>query len=203
MSVKPLRPTKEVNCSMHDIEPYYSWRHLYIASEDDKSPFYNRSYSEFEYDKQIYNYYIHPQWDDIGSETLFIKILFVNYEIGFAIIELLGEWNDCINNDVMVLKREIIDLLIENGINKFILIGENVLNFHSSDESYYEEWYDDIDDGWVAFLNFRKHVLNEFQRSNIDYYILLGGHINEVSWRTFEPNELFEKINNLVQKRLN
>jgi hypothetical protein len=188
---------------MHNIEPYYNWRHLYIASEDVKSPFYDRNYNEFEYDKQIYNYYIHPQWDDMGSETLFLKILFVNYEVGFAIIELLGEWNDCINNDVMVLKREIIDLLIENGINKYILIGENVLNFHASDESYYEEWNEDIDDGWIAFLNFRTHVLNEFQRGNIDYYILLGGLINEVSWRTFEPNELFDKINNLVMKRLN
>ena len=187
---------------MQDIEPYYSWRHLYIASEDDLSPFYNRSYNEFEYDKQIYNFYIHPQWDDIGSETLFIKILFVNYDLGFAIIELLGEWNDCINNDVMVLKREIIDLLIAEGINKYILIGENVLNFHASDESYYEEWNEDIEDGWVAFLNFRKHVLTEFQRSNIDYYILLGGNINEVSWRTYEPNELYEKIDNLVMKRL-
>jgi hypothetical protein len=187
---------------MQDIEPYYSWRHLYIASEDDRSPFYDRSYNEFEYDKQIYNFYIHPQWDDIGSETLFIKILFVSYDVGFAIIELLGEWNDCINNDVMVLKREIIDLLIAEGINKYILIGENVLNFHASDESYYDEWNEDIEDGWVAFLNFRKHVLTEFQRSNIDYYILLGGNINEVSWRTYEPNELYEKIDNLVMKRL-
>ena len=187
---------------MQDIEPYYSWRHLYIASEDNLSPFYDRSYNEFEYDKQIYNFYIHPQWDDIGSETLFIKILFVSYDAGFSIIELLGEWNDCINNDVMVLKREIIDLLIAEGINKYILIGENVLNFHASDESYYEEWNEDIEDGWVAFLNFRKHVLTEFQRSNIDYYILLGGNINEVSWRTYEPNELYEKIDNLVMKRL-
>ncbi len=187
---------------MQDIEPYYSWRHLYIASEDAQSPFYERSYNEFEYDKQIYNFYIHPQWDDIGSETLFIKILFVNYDTGFAIIELLGEWNDCINNDIMLLKRDIVDLLIAEGINKYILIGENVLNFHASDDSYYEEWNEDIEDGWVAFLNFRKHVLTEFQRSNIDYYILLGGNINEVSWRTYEPNELFQKIDNLVMKRL-
>ncbi len=187
---------------MQDIEPYYNWRHLYIASEDAQSPFYERSYNEFEYDKQIYNFYIHPQWDDIGSETLFIKILFVNYDTGFAIIELLGEWNDCINNDIMLLKRDIVDLLIAEGINKYILIGENVLNFHASDDSYYEEWNEDIEDGWVAFLNFRKHVLTEFQRSNIDYYILLGGNINEVSWRTYEPNELFQKIDNLVMKRL-
>jgi hypothetical protein len=158
---------------MHELEPFYNWQHLYIASEDEDSPFYGAEYSEFTFSNTVYNFYIHPQWDDIGSETLFIKILFVNYDTGFAIIELLGEWNDCINNDVMVLKREIIDLLIAEGINKYILIGENVLNFHASDESYYEEWSEDIEDGWVAFLNFRKHVLTEFQRSNIDYYILL------------------------------
>jgi hypothetical protein len=187
---------------MQDIEPYYNWRHLYIASEDERSPFYERAYNEFEYDKQIYNYLIHPQWDDIGSETLFIKILFVNYDAGFAIIELIGEWNDCINNDVMILKRDIIDLMLPEGINKYILIGENVLNFHASDESYYEEWQEDVDDGWVAFLNFRNHVLSEFQRNNIDYYILLGGQINEVGWRTFDPNELFAKINALMMKRL-
>lgn len=187
---------------MQDIEPYYNWRHLYIASEDERSPFYERAYNEFEYDKQIYNYLIHPQWDDMGSETLFIKILFVNYDAGFAIIELIGEWNDCINNDVMILKRDIIDLMLPEGINKYILIGENVLNFHASDESYYEEWQEDVDDGWIAFLNFRNHVLSEFQRNNIDYYILLGGQINEIGWRTFEPNELFAKINALVMKRL-
>jgi hypothetical protein len=187
---------------MQDIEPYYNWRHLYIASEDERSPFYDRAYNEFEYDKQIYNYLIHPQWDDIGSETLFIKILFVNYDAGFAIVELIGEWNDCINNDVMILKRDIIDLMLPEGINKYILIGENVLNFHASDESYYEEWQEDVDDGWVAFLNFRNHVLSEFQRNNIDYYILLGGQINEIGWRTFDPNELFAKINALVMKRL-
>jgi hypothetical protein len=54
----------------------------------------------------------------------------------------------------------------------------------------------------VAFLNFRNHVLSEFQRNNIDYYILLGGQINEIGWRTFDPNELFAKINALVMKRL-
>ncbi|HRG57633.1 MAG TPA: hypothetical protein PK323_01680 [Bacteroidia bacterium] len=188
---------------MQDLEPFYNWRHLYIASEDARSPFYERIYSEFEYDKQIYNYLIHPQWDDIGSETMFIKILFVNYDLNYAIIELIGEWNDCINNDIMTLKREIIDLMISEGINKYILIGENILNYHYSDESYYEEWNEDIEDGWVAFINFRKHVLTEFQRSNIDYYILLGGQFNELSWRTYEPNELFEKINSLVWKRLN
>ena len=79
---------------MHLVEPYYHWRNIYIASEDDASPFYNRDYSEFEFDNHIYNYYIHPQWDHIGSPTLYIKILYADYDIGFCVIEMIGEWND-------------------------------------------------------------------------------------------------------------
>jgi hypothetical protein len=187
---------------LQDIEPYYNWRHLYIASEDEKSPFFEREYSEFEYTNTIYNYFIHPQWDDIDSPTLYIKILFVEYEQHFAIIELMGEWNDCINNDIMLLKREVIDLLQQQGINKFILIGENVLNFHASDDCYYEEWFEEVEDGWIAFLNFRQHVMEEFQKANIDYYIISGGQLNEVAWRTATPQQLFNTIAHFVKKRI-
>ena len=55
---------------MQDIEPYYNWRHLYTAEEDPQSPFYGRIYSEFEFTHTVYNYYIHPQWDEFGSRTL-------------------------------------------------------------------------------------------------------------------------------------
>src|SRR5438309_11482747 len=126
---------------MQDIESYYSWLELYAASEDEYSPFYGREYNEFQYTNTIYNYYIHPQWDNIGSPTLYIKILYVDYNLSFAVIEMIGEWNDAINNDIMFLKREIADSMIKNGIKKFILIGENVLNFHVSDDCYYEEWF--------------------------------------------------------------
>lgn len=187
---------------MQDIEPYYNWRHLYIASEDERSPFYGREYSEFEYTNTIYNYLIHPQWDDIDSPTLYIKILFVDYELGYAIIEMIGEWNDCINNDIMILKRDIIEKIMEYGVNKFILVGENVLNFHHSDDCYYEEWFEEVEDGWIAFLNFREHVLVEFTKANIDYYIVLGGKFNDIAWRTAQPQQLFEKIELFVQKRL-
>ena len=105
---------------MHTIEPFYNWQHLYQANQDPNSPFYGREYSEFEYSNTIYNYYIHPQWDDIGSDTLYIKILFVDYDEKYAIIELIGEWNDAINNDIMLLKRDYIDELNLQGINKYI-----------------------------------------------------------------------------------
>ncbi len=187
---------------MQDIEPYYNWRDFYIASEDEQSPFYGREYSEFEYTNSIYNYLIHPQWDTIDSSTLYIKILFVDYDEKYAIIELIGEWNDCINNDIMLLKRDVIEKIMQNGVNKFILIGENILNFHASDDCYYQEWFEEVEDGWIAFLNFRKHVLDEFQNSNIDYYILSGGKLNDVTWRTSTPQQLFEKIEYFVQKRI-
>src|SRR5678810_794059 len=140
---------------MHDIEPYYNWRHIYVSEEDQRSPFYKREYSEFEFSQTVYNYYIHPQWDEFGSSTLYIKVLMADYTSGYAILEMIGEWNDAIENDIMTLKRDVIDLLLREGIIKFILIAENVLNFHSSDDSYYEEWFDQVTDegGWVVCLN--------------------------------------------------
>lgn len=186
---------------MHNLEPYYNWRHLYIADEDERSPFYGREYNEFEFNHAIYNHVIHPQWDDIGSPTLFIKQLFSDYESGFAIIELIGEWNDCINNDIMIMKRDFIEELIFQGINKFLLIGENVLNFHASDDCYYEEWFEEVEDGWIVLMNFREHVLEEFQHANLDYYLAMGGQLNDLNWRTQSPQQLFNTIRFLIDKR--
>ncbi len=187
---------------MHTIEPFYTWRNYYIASEDERSPFYGRDYSEFEFTHAIYNHLIHPQWDEIGSPTLFIKILFADYEEGFCVIEMIGEWNDCLHNDIMYLKRNIIEPLIENGIRKFILIGENVLNFHSSDDCYYEEWFDEIEDGWIVALNFRDFVIREFEGANIDYYIAFGRHFNDLNWRKFSPAQLCKNVEMHMMKRL-
>jgi hypothetical protein len=188
---------------MHEIEPYYRWRDDYIAAEDALSPFFDTQYNEFTFDKQIYNYLIHPQWDCFGSQTLYLKILFVDYESQYAIIEFIGEWNDAINNDIMLLKREILETIIAQGITKFILIGENVLNFHSSDDCYYEEWFQDVEDGWIAGINFRQHVIDEFKTNNIDYYINFDGILNDLNWRQLKPAQLFLLIENQILKRLN
>ncbi|MBL4653334.1 MAG: hypothetical protein JKY53_10805 [Flavobacteriales bacterium] len=187
---------------MHTLEPYFNWRNLYIASEDERSPFYGREYSEFEYTDHIYNHLIHPQWDNIGSTTLFAKILFTEYDDGYCIIEFIGEWNDCLYNDVMTLKRDVIDPLISEGIDKFILITENVLNFHGSDDCYYEEWIDELEDGWVCLLNAREHIIEEMCQVGIDQYFVLGGTLENVSWRTNRPLQLFQQIEAKVNKRL-
>jgi len=188
---------------MHDIEPYWGWRELYIAAEDERSPFYQREYSEFEFSNTIYNYYIHPQWDAFGSNTLYLKLLYADYTLSFCIIEFIGEWNDCINNDIMYLKRNIVEHLEKEGINKFILIGENVLNFHASDDCYYQEWFEDVEEGWIAAINFRPHAIKEFESANIDYYLAFGGELNNMAWRFFSPLQMLEKVEGLMTKRLN
>ncbi len=187
---------------MQDIEPFYNWREYYSSEDDEMSPFYGREYSEFEFTNTIYNYFIHPQWDEFGSSTLYLKILFADYNSKFAIIELIGEWNDCLHNDIMFLKREVIDVLTCNGINKFLLIGENVLNFHSSDDCYYEEWFDDVEDGWIAFINFRDHVEDELIRAHLDQYLLIGAPFNELNWRKYKPQTLALFIETMMQRKL-
>ena len=186
---------------MHNIEPYYNWRHLYTAEEDEYSPFYGREYSEFVFSNSVYNYYIHPQWDEFGSHNLYMKILFTDYQFNFTIIELLGEWNDAIDNDIMTMKRNILDTLIAQGINKFILITENVMNFHSSDDCYYEEWWEDIrdDGGWIVSLNMPVQTREEFERARLHHYVHL---LDDDKWRTYQPLHLYNMIDNIMLKRL-
>ncbi len=186
---------------MQNIEPYFNWRHLYTAEEDRRSPFFKKAYSEFEYTHLVYNYYIHPQWDEFGSTTLYLKLLFADYDQHFCIIELLGEWNDAIENDVMTLRRNITDLLYRQGIYKFILIGENVLNFHSSDDSYYEEWHEQITDdrGWIVLLNLPEQSKHDFKKARITNYLEM---FELLQWRTLKPEIIFALIDEEMGKRL-
>src|SRR5688572_31754544 len=117
---------------MHEIEPYYNWLKYYDPATDDRSPFYGKQYNYDVYSDTIYGYYIDPAWDFMGSETLYIKVLYADYEEGYAMIEFIGEWNDAIHNDIMHLKREVIDNMVNEGIRKFILIDDNVMNIHDS-----------------------------------------------------------------------
>lgn len=185
---------------MHDIEPFHRWRNYYVASEDMLSPFYGRAYDEFYYTNKVYNYFIHPQWDDFGSDTLYLKVLFADYEEGYAIIELIGEWNDCLHNDVMYLKRDVIDPMVKEGISKYILIGENVLNFHGSDDAYYEEWYEDISDegGWICILNTLDHVTDEMKATRLQYFVNFGDAFGDVNWRPHTPKRIFKAVEALV-----
>jgi hypothetical protein len=187
---------------MHSIEPFYRWRNLYNSEEDANSPFFEKEYSEFEFSNTIYNYLIHPQWDEFGSATLYLKIIYVDYDLGFAIIEFIGEWNDCLYNDIMYLKRDVIDLMIKENITRFILIGEHVFNFHYSDDAYYQEWYEDIEDGWIVGINFRIHVINEFKNCFIHRYIQFSVSGEDFNWRKYDPVGLFQAIERMMSRRL-
>jgi hypothetical protein len=186
---------------MHDIEPYSNWRHIYTAEEDERSPFFQKVYNEFEYTEVVYNYYIHPQWDYFGSPTLYIKLLMVDYELEYAVIEMMGEWNDAIGNDIKMFKDEILDFLYDQGIKKFILIAENVLNFHSSDDAYYEylneQLYDD--GGWWLLLNLPETAQHDFLKTKIDRYL---EQYQLPNWRIYKPIHLYRLLSDYQQNRL-
>jgi hypothetical protein len=187
---------------MHDIEPYYNWLKYYDSAQDERSPFFGKQYNFDQYSETIYGYYIDPAWDNIGSETLFLKVLYTDYDLGFTILEFIGEWNDAINNDIMTLKRNIIEHFVNEGVNKFILIGENIMNFHGSDDCYYEEWFEDIEDGWIAGVSFPQFVQDEFRKYRVDNYINMGGTLQIDRWRTLLPQTFYDLVSNLIQRRL-
>ncbi len=188
---------------MQEIEPFYRWEDYYEAGEDERSPFYGREINYNMYENTVYGYYIHPSWEFIGSETLYMKLLYVNYEEEICIMEFIGEWNDTLHNDVMHLKRNVIDLLVAEGIKKYILIGENVLNFHGSDDEYYAEWFEEAEDGWIAAVNFREFVEREMSKYNIDSYVNLGGSLSEMDeWRTQLPWNFAKQVEESIVRRI-
>jgi hypothetical protein len=188
---------------VHQLLPFENWLKYYDSSADDRSPFFEKEYNFDVYSETIYGYYIDPSWDFFGSETLYLKILYADYEEGFVVLEFLGEWNDTIENDIMTLKRNFIELLAHEGINKFILIGENILNFHRSDDSYYEEWFEDVEDGWIAAVCFPDFIQQELQKYRIDNYINMGGTLQIEIWRTLHPLQFYQLVSQLIQRRLN
>ena len=187
---------------MHDIEPYFRWLPVYDSSLDPLSPFNGKEYNYDLYSETIYGYYIAPGWDFFGSETLYMKVLYADYMEGYCVLEFIGEWNDAINNDIMHFKRNIVEHFTYHEINKFILIGENILNFHGADDCYYEEWFDELDDGWIAAVNFRDFVIDEMRNYNIDSYVNFGGSLQIDNWRTLKPSVFYQKVKGLIHRRL-
>lgn len=186
---------------MHSIEPYFRWRDDYIASEDSNSPFFGREHSEFYYTKKVYNHLIHPQWDDFGSDTLYLKVLFADYDQHYVIMELIGEWNDTLHNDVSYLKDYVINPMLEKGIKSFILIGENVFNFHGSDDAYYEEWVEEVDEreGFICFVNFLPHVYSEMEAHDVHHHVYIGSVFATVAWRPIKPEHFYELIRQKIE----
>lgn len=185
---------------MHDIEPFYKWNELYESSLDVNSPYYGKEYDGSRYSNHVYNYYIHPLWDEIGSETLFVKILFADYDEGYSIIELIGEWNDCLTNDIMFLKRKLADVLIRRKINRFILLCDHVFNFHGSDDCYYEEWKEDLqkEGGYICLINIQEHLVDELKRFGLFRHVITRKAFQDLNWRKMEPQHLLEFVESKI-----
>ncbi|MCC7507671.1 MAG: hypothetical protein IT259_20345 [Saprospiraceae bacterium] len=189
---------------MHQLEPYFRWRDFYTAEEDERSPFFGRTYSEFEFSLRLYNYFLHPQWDEFGSSTLYGKILFVDYDEQYALIELIGEWNDTLHNDIMYLKRNVVDPLMKHGIVKFVFFCENVLNFHASEDDYYAEWAEEVgeENGWIVLINVRQHVEEELSAARLQHYLNFGEQYNNIIWHPQKPQTVFLLVQALVDGRI-
>jgi hypothetical protein len=75
------------------------------------------------------------------------------------------------------------------------------LNFHSSDDSYYEEWKEQLEDehGWVTVLNMPDQSKYDFKKARLTNYI----ELNELpQWRTIKPEVVFQLIDHEMLKRL-
>lgn len=179
---------------MHQLEPFYGWEKHYSNSSDVRSPFYGVTYNEFYYDRQVYQYLAHPQWDEIGSESLLVKILFVDYDQGYAVIELFGVWNDLLLNDYKLLLDQCLEPLLKEGVDKFILIMENVLNIYLDADDYYESFQEENDSGWICMLRAREHVLREMNDHDITQYFFWSEHLDEFHWRKMKPLELIYRV---------
>ena len=76
----------------------------------------------------------------------------------------------------------------------FVLIGENVLNFHGDDDAYYEEWAEDLEDGWLIGMGFREHICLDWDQQGLQRYMHYGESWTDPAWRTRHPLQLYWMI---------
>lgn len=179
---------------LHHIEPFYGWLERYSHSSDEKSPFHQVEHNQFYFDRSINNIPAHPLWDDIGSESLLVKILFVDYDEGFAVIELFGEWNDLFENDYKLLAENCLTYLIDNEIRQFILVCENVFHIYIESDDYYQAVQDELEDGWICVLRPRQEILEEMEQYQISSYFYWSPVLDELAWRKLSPHQLYQIV---------
>lgn len=187
---------------MHEIEPYFGWLKYYSGDRDEKSPFFGEEYDQFYYNRQVYEHLAHPQWDSIDSDSLLVKILHVDYEKGYAIIEMFGVWNDLLQNDYKLLSENCLSILVHAGINKVVLIMENILNVYVEEDDYYEALQDELEDGWICLVRAREHVQREFTQFDLDQYFFWSEEIDDLFWRKLKPWELFAVVESRMRPLL-
>jgi hypothetical protein len=186
--------------SFQEIRPFGGWLHWYNPSTDSRSPFEVLEEDE----RYIYTFRAHPAWDSIDSESLLLKVLYADYAHGYAVIELLGEWNDLFENDFRLLVQNCLELLEREGITKFVLICENVFQAYFQDTEYYEAFQDVLTDneGWMFLLRVRNDVLQELNRYELDQYFYWSEELQHIAWRKLHPTKLFHLVSRVVNRNL-
>ncbi|MEM6768619.1 MAG: hypothetical protein AAF824_03915 [Bacteroidota bacterium] len=187
---------------LHYIEPFYGWLEIYNHEHDPHSPFHKVEHNLFYFDRSMCDIPAHPLWDTIGSESLLIKILYADYITGFAIIELFGEWNDLRDNDFKLLMENCLNVLLENRIQKFIFICENVFHIYLESDDYYQAMEDELEEGWMCVIRPRKEMLEELEAYHINQYFYWNPVLDELAWRKLKPIQLFQIVESRMQKVL-
>ncbi|MEM6631489.1 MAG: hypothetical protein AAF694_17540 [Bacteroidota bacterium] len=188
---------------LHHIEPFYGWLNRYNHEADPRSPFHKVEHNLFYFDRSINRIPAHPLWDEIGSESLLVKILYADYSEGFAIIELFGEWNDLFENDFKLLAENCLTYLIDHGITRFILVCENVFHIYPDSDDYYQALQEELGfEGWMCTLRPRDEVWSEMLQYGIDSYFYRSPLLDEVPWRKIPPLQLYRMVEDRMCKLL-
>ena len=187
---------------MHTLEPFIGWLAHYDPSADERSPFHGVEHSEFHFDRNVYEYLAHPLWEDFGSEGLLTKVLYANYDEGYAILEMFGVWNDLIQNDFKLFAENCLTYLLDAGVNRFILIMENILNIYVDADDYYEALQDELEDGWIALVRARPHVQEELEQYGISQYFFWSPNLDALFWRKLKPWQLYQAVEDQMGRLL-
>lgn len=179
---------------LYEVEPYYGWLPFYSHDKDPFSPYHKVEHNLFYLDRTMNNIPVHPLWDTIGSESLLVKILFADYQTGYAVVELFGEWNDLFENDYKLLAERCLTYLIDQGIQRFIFICENVFHIYLESDDYYEALQEELEGGWISLIRPRDRVLEEMQDYQIDHYFYHSPILDEVPWRKLKPFQLYAMV---------
>ena len=189
--------------ALADIEPYYGWLGYYDPELDTRNPFGLRD-AEAPDDaaRYLYTFEANPRWESIGSESLLAKVLYANYDEHFAVIELMGEWNDLFENDWRLLTENCLDWMLEQGITQFILLCENVFHIYLDSDDYYEAFAERNADVWVCLLRAREEVLAELERYRLSGYFYWNSQFDDLRWRKMKPWELFAQVKSSMDRLL-
>lgn len=185
---------------MHDIEPFIGWLRYYDPETDEQSPFFGTEHSQFTLDRGVYEYLAHPLWEDFGSESLLTKVLYVDYDEGFAILEMFGVWNDLLQNDYRLFMENVLTLMVGEGVNKYILVMENILNIYLDADDYYEAMQDELEDGWICLLRVRPHVQEQLDEYGISQYFFWSEGLDALFWRKMKPVDLYAQANAAMRR---